>query len=41
MPSLSEFVSFIGENSGVKNPELIEKDIREKVISHWVCSFAA
>jgi predicted nucleotidyltransferase component of viral defense system len=27
MPSLSEFISFISEKSGVKNLELIEKDI--------------
>jgi len=27
MPSLSEFIAFVAEKSGVKNPELIEKDI--------------
>jgi len=40
MPSLSEFITFISRRSGVKNLELIEKDVILHLILREICSSA-
>jgi predicted nucleotidyltransferase component of viral defense system len=37
MPSLSEFVSFVSEKSGIKSLELIDKDIGLHKILKEIC----